>query len=277
MLKLAWPYQPIQKLGEGSFGQVWKANDVEKGVVAAIKLLDTTHDRDAAISEAAALRKCGHKNILRFEDVREYEDQNLMLIITEFVDGVDLCSVIQSWDLNPKAIAYFTKHMLIGLQYLHDTADIIHCDIKPENILIDTSGEVKIADLGLSMSKFHDKQRRKVGTMPYIAPEILATSTYSTAVDIWSLGVTIFAMVASDLPDTVMVEKKWHKLSPAVVPDDVNIRSTKYKKLRSFYRRCMTTDPDKRPTASTLLAHSFMTCTASTADVADMVQCTKGE
>jgi len=99
------------------------------------------------------------------------------------------------------AACFYTAEVLMGMSYLHSKS-VLHRDIKPSNVLVGASGHVKLADFGLSTSTL---RRKACGTLPYIAPEILVpdyqgTSAATKAVDLWSVGVTLFEMTMGELP-----------------------------------------------------------------------------
>jgi len=197
-------YQKKGKLGEGTYGKVYLAQDrVTKELVAMKKMILETEDEgipSTAIREISLLKELSdHPNIVNLKDVL-YSKSKLYLIF-EFVER-DLKAYMDSeGSLSPDLIRSYMAQMLRGIAFCHSHR-ILHRDLKPQNLLIDTNGNLKLADFGLSRA-FGIPLRlytHEVVTLWYRAPEILlGQSRYSTPVDIWSAG-CIFAEMITRTP-----------------------------------------------------------------------------
>ena len=186
-----WPYE---ELGRGNYGTVVKASDTKKHRQVAVKQVkcQTTAQRNMTLNEVNAMKSGKHPNLVAFYGL--YHVDSTAWLVMECIEGVNVKQLLQTMNqFGPSQIAYVTREVLQALHFLHSELDIIHRDVKPENILISYDGDVKLADLGLS-TKASKKQGQRVGTPPYMAPSVLRDPCYDHTVDIWSLGMTIYAM-----------------------------------------------------------------------------------
>ncbi|TPX40766.1 hypothetical protein SeMB42_g02881 [Synchytrium endobioticum] len=194
-------YEKIEKIGEGTYGVVYKAKDRTTGTVVALKKirLDTEDEGvpSTAIREISLLKELNHPNVVRLLDI-VHNDEKLYLIF-EFLD-LDLKKYMDTtapYGLSPTLIKSYMYQLLKGLLYCHSRR-ILHRDLKPQNLLIDQHGALKLADFGLARA-FGIPLRtytHEVVTLWYRAPEILLGSKhYSTCVDMWSVGCIFAEMV----------------------------------------------------------------------------------
>ncbi|EWM26304.1 protein serine threonine kinase [Nannochloropsis gaditana] len=197
-------YQKLEKIGEGTYGVVFKAKDRVTNEILALKKIRLEAEDEGipstAIREISLLKELQHPNIVRLYDVVhterkltlvfEYLDQDLKKYLDTCESGLDL-PVLQS----------FLYQLLHGVAFCHDHR-VLHRDLKPQNLLINREGELKLADFGLARA-FGIPVRsytHEVVTLWYRAPDVLMGSRkYSTPVDIWSIG-CIFAEMANGRP-----------------------------------------------------------------------------
>ncbi|KAI8906994.1 kinase-like domain-containing protein [Powellomyces hirtus] len=190
-------YDKIEKVGEGTYGVVYKARNRENGDIVALKKIRLeTEDEgvpSTAIREISLLKELNHSNIVQLKDII-HNDIKLYLIF-EFLD-MDLKKYMdtQTNGLSSALIKSYMYQLIKGIMFCH-CHRVIHRDLKPQNLLIDQHGMLKLADFGLARA-FGVPLRaytHEVVTLWYRAPEILLGSkNYSTAVDMWSVG-CIFA------------------------------------------------------------------------------------
>jgi serine/threonine protein kinase len=194
-------YKRIEKVGNGTYGVVYKAEDTTNKEIVALKkmILEVENEGvpSTAIREISLLREIQHKNIVGLKDV-VIEDKKLYLVF-EFLDR-DLKALLESLGndfLDPMVVKRFLYQILQGTAACHSRR-ILHRDLKPQNILIDKLGNLKIADFGLARA-FAIPARpytHEVVTLWYRAPEILLGSIeYSTPIDIWSIGCIFVELV----------------------------------------------------------------------------------
>ncbi|ORX62436.1 Pkinase-domain-containing protein [Hesseltinella vesiculosa] len=221
-------YTKMGKIGEGTYGEVFRAIHKATNSTVALKRvhLHISHGgiSTTALREIALLKEIKHKNVLRLRDLI-YRDTNLYLVF-DYSD-VDLRRYIEKVGrpgLTYKHIKSFTHQILSGLQYIHSHR-ILHRDLKPQNILINRSGMVTIADFGLSRS-FGVPMRaytHNVITLWYRAPEILLGGLYySTAVDMWSVGCIMIEMatLAPAFPGDSQIDELFNIFQFLGTPDE---------------------------------------------------------
>ena len=197
-------YRKVEKIGEGTYGVVYKAIDTRTGELVAMKKIRTEAEDEGvpstAIREIAFLKELQHPNVVCLKEVLHCK-QKLHLVF-EFVDQ-DLRKHLEGFPafLPPALVRSYMQQLLQGVLYCH-THRILHRDLKPQNLLVDQRGTVKLADFGLARA-FGLPIRtytHEVVTLWYRAPEVLLSGAdYSTPVDIWSVG-CIFAEIAEKKP-----------------------------------------------------------------------------
>lgn len=201
-------YAKLEKVGEGTYGVVYKAKDVNTGRIVALKKIRLEAEDEGvpstAIREISLLKELDDDNIVRLLNI-VHSDTKLYLVF-EFLD-MDLKRYMdsvtkQNETLEIPVVKKFTMQLLLGLHYCH-AHRILHRDLKPQNLLIDSEGNLKLADFGLARA-FGIPLRvytHEVVTLWYRAPEVLLGSRhYSTAIDMWSVGCIMAEMVMSGTP-----------------------------------------------------------------------------
>ncbi len=211
LLAATFPQLEIMHLvGQGGMGNVYCARQKSLDRLVALKVIrpESQAQQDFAdrfVREARALAQLSHSNIVTVHDFGQTGD--LYYFIMEYVDGINLRQMLQAGKLQPRQAMEIVPAVCDALQYAHDNG-VVHRDIKPENILIDTDGNVKIADFGLA--KLLDKKtvspvltqaHHVMGTMHYMAPEQFERPLdVDHRADIYSLGVVIYELLTGELP-----------------------------------------------------------------------------
>lgn len=201
-------YAKIEKVGEGTYGVVYKARDVTTNQIVALKKIRLEAEDEGvpstAIREISLLKELKDDNIVRLLDI-VHAEQKLYLVF-EFLD-VDLKRYMENANSSGTPISIgivkrFTHQLNAGLLYCHSHR-ILHRDLKPQNLLIDKKNNLKLADFGLARA-FGIPMRtytHEVVTLWYRAPEVLLGSRhYSTAIDMWSVGCIFAEMVMRGSP-----------------------------------------------------------------------------
>uniref|UniRef100_A0A4W4H046 non-specific serine/threonine protein kinase n=1 Tax=Electrophorus electricus TaxID=8005 RepID=A0A4W4H046_ELEEL len=205
-------WQIIGELGDGAFGKVYKAQNIQSGTLAAAKVIDTTSEEELEdyMVEIDILASCDHYNIVKLLDAFYYESK--LWILIEFCGGgaVDAVMLELERPLTEPQIRVVCKQTLEALLYLHENK-IIHRDLKAGNILFTLDGDVKLADFGVSAKNTKTLQRRDsfIGTPYWMAPEVVMCETskdrpYDYKADIWSLGVTLIELAQIEPPNHEM-------------------------------------------------------------------------
>jgi serine/threonine protein kinase len=198
-------YEILDTLGTGAYGIVVSAYDKVTKQKVAIKKIEKAFEHSTftkrTLRELKILRLLKHDNILRMLTIQlpvSREDFDEIYLITELLE-TDLSSIIKSpQPLSDEHCQFFLYQILRGLKYMH-SASILHRDLKPRNLLVNSNCDLKICDFGLARAAFDDMKVRAtemtdyVATRWYRAPEVLLTyKRYTSAMDIWSVG-CIFA------------------------------------------------------------------------------------
>merc|ERR1719381_403720 len=197
----------IEKIGEGTYGVVFKGKNKKTGEIVAMKKIRLESEDEGvpstAIREISLLKELQHPNIVSLKDVLMQEAK--LYLIFEFLT-MDLkkymdTNVPKDGQMDPVLVKSYTYQLLQGLLFCHQRR-VLHRDLKPQNLLIDKNGAIKIADFGLARA-FGIPVRvytHEVVTLWYRAPEVLLGSPkYSCPIDIWSIG-TIFAEMVNRRP-----------------------------------------------------------------------------
>jgi len=197
-------YTKIDKLGEGTYGIVYKAKNRETGEIVALKRIRLDSEDEGvpctAIREISLLKELKHPNIVRLYDVIHTEKK--LTLVFEYLDQ-DLKKYLDECggEIARQTMKSFLFQLLRGVAFCHDHR-VLHRDLKPQNLLINKKGELKLADFGLARA-FGIPVRsysHEVVTLWYRAPDVLMGSRkYSTPIDIWSAG-CIFAEMATGRP-----------------------------------------------------------------------------
>ncbi|ODQ65062.1 negative regulator of the PHO system [Nadsonia fulvescens var. elongata DSM 6958] len=187
-------FQQLEKLGEGTYATVYKGRNRSTGQLVALKEINLDSEEgtpSTAIREISIMKELKHENIVTLYDVIHTE--NKLNLVFEYMDK-DLKKYMDSYGnkgaLDPKEVKWFTYQLLKGVLFCHDNR-VLHRDLKPQNLLINSKGQLKLADFGLArafgipVNTFSNE----VVTLWYRAPDVLLGSrTYSTSIDIWSTG-----------------------------------------------------------------------------------------
>uniref|UniRef100_A0A2P2I2G9 Cyclin-dependent kinase 5 homolog n=2 Tax=Hirondellea gigas TaxID=1518452 RepID=A0A2P2I2G9_9CRUS len=194
-------YEKLEKIGEGTYGMVFKARNRESQEIVALKRVRLDDDDEgvpsSALREICLLKELHHKNVVRLMDVLHC-DRKLTLVF-EYCDQ-DLKKYFDALngEIDPEVVKSFMYQLLRGLDFCHNK-NILHRDLKPQNLLINKNGELKLADFGLARA-FGIPVRcysAEVVTLWYRPPDVLfGAKLYNTSIDMWSAG-CIFAELAN--------------------------------------------------------------------------------
>ncbi|XP_008706773.2 dual specificity mitogen-activated protein kinase kinase 5 isoform X4 [Ursus maritimus] len=202
-------------LGHGNGGTVYKAYHVPSGKILAVKviLLDITLELQKQImSELEILYKCDSSYIIGFYGA--FFVENRISICTEFMDGgsLDVYRKIPEHVLGRIAIA-----VVKGLTYLW-SLKILHRDVKPSNMLVNTRGQVKLCDFGVSTQLVNSIAKTYVGTNAYMAPERISGEQYGIHSDVWSLGISFMELALGRFPYPQIQHGCWKERSTGEAP-----------------------------------------------------------
>ncbi|KAF6719148.1 Cyclin-dependent kinase 14 [Oryzias melastigma] len=192
-------YEKLEKLGEGSYATVYKGKSKVNGKLVALKVIRLQEEEGTpftAIREASLLKGLKHANIVLLHDI--IHTKETLTLVFEYVH-TDLCQYMDKHPggLHPDNVKLFLFQLLRGLSYIHQRY-ILHRDLKPQNLLISDTGELKLADFGLARAKSVPSHTysNEVVTLWYRPPDVLLGSTdYSTCLDMWGVGCIFIEMI----------------------------------------------------------------------------------
>ncbi|WP_231036029.1 Stk1 family PASTA domain-containing Ser/Thr kinase [Pectinatus sottacetonis] len=203
---LAERYELIERIGDGGMASVYRAHDQLLDRYVAVKILHPQFANDEEFivrfkKEAQGAAKLSHTNIVNIYDVGEWDKQ--YFIVMEYVEGETLKNKIQrEGKLSIADVLDISGQIVEALEHAH-THNLIHCDIKPHNILIKPNGQVKVADFGIARaasSATMTYSGNVVGSVHYISPEQAQGNAITPKSDIYSLGVVIYEMLTGEVP-----------------------------------------------------------------------------
>ena len=222
-------YELIERIGSGGMSVVYKATDRALGRIVAIKMMHESFTSDQGFlkrfqQEAHSAANLTHPNIVTVHDIGQ--DGFKHFIVMEFVEGHTLKEIIRSYDGDPMPVNRaldLTIQVCNGIGYAH-RANLVHCDVKPQNIIVTVDERVKVADFGIARAISQNTQQQVSqiwGTPQYFAPEQAAGDAPTPASDVYAIGIILFEMLTGRLPfaaesHTAMALKHLHTPPPLI-------------------------------------------------------------
>ncbi|XP_067008377.1 serine/threonine-protein kinase 3 isoform X2 [Anabrus simplex] len=249
----------ICKLGEGSYGSVYKALHKESGQVLAIKQVPVDTDLQEIIKEISIMQQCDSPYVVKYYG--SYFKNTDLWIVMEYCGAGSVSDImrLRKKTLTEDEIATILCDTLKGLEYLHLRRKI-HRDIKAGNILLNTEGHAKLADFGVAgqLTDTMAKRNTVIGTPFWMAPEVIQEIGYDCVADIWSLGITALEMAEGKPPYGDIHPMRAIFMIPTKPPPSFREPDQWSPEFIDFVSRCLVKNPEERATASELLHHEFI-------------------
>ncbi|XP_048386409.1 hormonally up-regulated neu tumor-associated kinase homolog A isoform X2 [Stegostoma tigrinum] len=252
-------------INKGSFAKVMEGLHVPTGEKVAIKVIDKkkakqdTYVRKNMKREPRIHQMIKHPNVVQLFETLETENSYYMAM--ELCQGGDLMDrICEKKKLEEKEVRKYTRQILSAVEHLHRHT-IVHRDLKIENFLLDENNNIKIVDFGLSNTLKSDSQEllnTQCGSPAYAAPELLAHQKYGPKVDVWSIGVSMFAMLTGMLPFTVepfnikQLHQKMINGDISSIPPEISSGAV------HFMLSLLEPDPAKRPTVREAMEEKWL-------------------
>ena len=255
-------YRVVAKLGHGGMGEIYRADDLVLGEPVALKFLHqgVAASKEMLLNELKLARQVSHPNVCRLFDVGEVDGR--LFLSMEYVDGEDLAALLQRIGRLPEARAMILARQLFsGLAAAH-AKGVLHCDLKPANIMIDGRGNARITDFGIARLEagFEDSGVSGAGTPAYMAPEQLLGQKATAKSDVYSLGLVLYEMATgvhpfADRSRQRMVEAhlKRHAPPPSSLAPDIDPA------LEQIIQQCLEKESRDRPASALAVAAALST------------------
>jgi NIMA (never in mitosis gene a)-related kinase len=254
-------FEFLQKIGEGSFGKVYKARRKQDNLIYALKMINISkmdnEEIKNTLNEIRILCSITNPYIVAYKEA--FLEAKEMVVVMEFANGGDLSNLIEQhqkkrYYLKEEIVWKFLCQILIGLDVLHESK-VMHRDIKPANLFISKDLEmIKLGDLNVAKIAKNDLAKTQIGTPYYLAPEIWNNELYDYRCDIFSLGCVLYEMMSLELPFKGRnMQEIFHQITKGKFKElpinySKNLRSTIYMMLEK--------NPKRRPKVKDLLNDS---------------------
>ncbi|KAJ3296769.1 Protein kinase [Rhizoclosmatium sp. JEL0117] len=269
-------YQRVKQLGEGASGKVYLARPVStltSPPLVAIKQMNLKKQprKELLVNEIRFMKELRHPNVVSYLDSFLVRDD--LWLVLEYMEGGKLTDIIDNSPLTEAHIAAVCFETLKGLQHLHHR-QIIHRDIKSDNILLSAEGQVKLTDFGFSAKLSSDRHRRAtmVGTPYWMAPEVVKQKDYGAKVDVWSLGIMAIECIEGEPPYLDEDPLKALYLIATNGTPTLKHPETVSSVFKDFLGNCLEVDVTKRASSDDLVHHPFLQIASPPSSLAQLVR-----
>ena len=252
-------YKLLRPLEQGKFGVVFLGKHLLTGEKVAIKVIDKLQHKQRTLDEikreAEIIKRLDHPNIIKVNQIIDTE--KVFYIIMEYASNGDLFHRLDLGRMDENEARDKFSQILLAVRYCHDVQNVIHRDLKPDNVLFDSQYNIKIADFGLS-EEFTTGELLNTfcGTPEYMAPEVFKGQKFDgPKVDVWSLGIMLYEMLTATIP---FPGSDWPQIIERVLRGKYYEPEYLSENCKDVIRKMLVLEPSKRATLNEVMEHDWV-------------------
>jgi p70 ribosomal S6 kinase len=242
-------FELLRVVGQGAFGKVFQVRKKDTGVIYAMKVMKKQRIVERAHGEYVkaerdVLTAVFHPYIVTLR--YSFQTSSKLYLVLDFISGGHLFFQLYRQGIFDEPLArLYTAELVLAIAHLHSLG-FVHRDLKPENVLLDSEGHIKVTDFGLAKGEMGDDDQRTnsfIGTMEYMAPEIIAGNGHGKAVDWWSIGILLYEMLCGTPPFNA---KSRNQLQKQILSQKLKLPGYLSTSAQSLLKGLLIRDPKKR-------------------------------